>query len=68
MFGVFPKEGIGPTLKTDGVPCLQVNGEFPPLRVRVHATRYVVLPEASYSWIERQCHYRHNYDSHCLRL
>ena len=29
MFGVFPKEGIGPTLKTDGVPCLQVNGEFP---------------------------------------
>ena len=29
MCGVFPKEGIGPTLKTDGVPCLQVNGEFP---------------------------------------
>ena len=29
MFGVFPKEGIGPTLKTDGVPCLQVNGDFP---------------------------------------
>ena len=23
-----PKEGIGPTLKTDGVPCLQVNGDF----------------------------------------
>ena len=29
MCGVFPKEGIGSTLKTDGVPCLQVNGEFP---------------------------------------
>ena len=29
MCGVFPKEGIGPTLKTDGVPCLQVNGNFP---------------------------------------
>ena len=33
MCGVFPKEGIGPTLKTDGVPCLQVNGDFALVRV-----------------------------------